>query len=101
MKYFGGIYRSHAKQSEIIAESYDQGLEFRLNEFFYNEEEKTYDPVFAKRLRLVREQYLEELGDIKQIEKFKYLAEGALAMLLHALLHPKNVYKTNCQVQGK
>ena len=100
MKYFKGIYRSPANQYEIIAESYDKGLEFRVcGVFFYNPKTQSYDNNPAELLLQAKEQHKEELGDIKQIGKYEYLAQTALAIILHTLLHPKNTYKTNHQVQ--
>jgi len=101
MKYFREIYACIYEQIKTIAESRDEGIEFRLGgRFFYNPKTRAYDLDLVERHLYARER-LDELYMYGQTEKKKYFVQGALAVILHALLHPKNVYKIDCQVQGK
>ena len=99
MKYFREIYACIYEQIKTIAESRDEGIEFRLGgRFFYNPKTRAYDLNLVERHLYARER-LDELYMHGQTEKKKYFAQGALAMILHTLLHPNNTYKASQQMQ--
>jgi len=55
MKYFKLSYRNISNEYGIIAESYDQGLEFKLDQYFFNPQTRTYNRELGERLAQEKE----------------------------------------------
>lgn len=101
MKYFKLSYNHISREYGIYAESYDQGLELKLGQYFLNPQTQTYNIELADRLFQEKERQIRELAELEPIDKKKYRAQSILAMILYAIKNPNTTYKAGQQFLKK
>ncbi len=100
MKYFKIFYKYISNEVDILADSYDKGLEFRLGGFFYDSQIKGYKKEFRERLIKVREECCKELQELSTFEEKMLLLQCSLAVTLYRLQHPIKAYKARKQFKN-
>jgi hypothetical protein len=98
MKYLPQMYTHLKRRNDIIIAAQDAGLEFTVDDIFYDPKNERYDAEYRRRLLQENQRSNQELLDLGEFDQEAHYKAGITAAIIFDVLHPISMLKTGISI---